>query len=289
MKIKSVFIGCFLAVLLFILHSSITAMADEIDNLEQSLTNVISVADEYDEYDYDAGDCLFSYYLSEDVDDGKEYYFEEGQEYLIVAAGDDNVVDVDLIVTDEQDQEILTDSSEDSSAVIEFMPAYTGNYTIHIKNYKSDQDGFCSYVVLRKTDGNYIPESLIYDAFSNALNLAREESEFPSFPVNHLVMFGGYYAQEQNAAVECIDNEEKDYVFFAAGDNVITDVNALVVKKDMSKNKAPTEVYEGNGPENYEILHFSAGLYDKYALVLENHDIENSGFVFGLLLEEYEE
>lgn len=78
------------------------------------------------------------------LDVGQDYTFRrtlyEGNEYIILAAGDRDVEDLDLYVYDENWNEIGVDISVGPRAAVgEFSPAWTGTYYIVVDLYRGSQ------------------------------------------------------------------------------------------------------------------------------------------------------
>lgn len=262
--------------------------ADAFEYLTQSLAKVVAMASLLNlaDYDYNSGNSLFGYYLSEGSERGLRYSFEKNRSYVILAAGDDDIVDLDLSITDENGREILSDKNQEPMAFLEFRPKYSGTYVINIKNYESYQTGFCSYVVLRNTGSGLFSLDDITEALQNALKLAQAGGIFAKqFPQDRMVLFGGRYQEDDSNSVWDIGLESGRYMFLAAGSNNINDVDITVIEQYQLNNSSGETVCRDNESNDVAFCEFRAISRERYCLTLKNYDSQGSGFVFGVLLQ----
>ncbi len=76
--------------------------------------------------------------LRDDESDTFTGDFEEGWEYRIVSFCDEDCTDIDLYLTDENDNEIDEDVSTNRVPIIECEPAWTGEFNIRVRMYECE-------------------------------------------------------------------------------------------------------------------------------------------------------
>jgi hypothetical protein len=75
--------------------------------------------------------------------------FEAGRTYLLIAAGDDDAVDVDLKVVGRSGWTIAEDRDNSAAAVVEFRPSASGTADVEVTLYRSRENtSYCSLVLL---------------------------------------------------------------------------------------------------------------------------------------------
>jgi len=126
---------------IFFVMSIATSIATEKRALQKlAVIAVLMEARGWDFRDKASGD-----YLSE----GESYVIRttllRGNTYKIIAAGDDSVEDLDIILYDENANEIDRDTQTDSLPVVDVAPKWTGVFYIKIKMYKGS--GHSKFVV----------------------------------------------------------------------------------------------------------------------------------------------
>lgn len=81
----------------------------------------------------------------------KNYTLEAGEEYAIIAIGDqERIQDIDLAVLDKGNNLVGKDSDDSNVAIVKVTPSRTQSYSIGVKGYKMSRiDGFYAIIICR--------------------------------------------------------------------------------------------------------------------------------------------
>jgi hypothetical protein len=74
---------------------------------------------------------------------------QAGVSYCIFAAGDQRIEDLDIFLYDENSNIIDRDTSRDAIPSVSVTPAWTGRFTLRIKNYKGYGAGYYTVGIAR--------------------------------------------------------------------------------------------------------------------------------------------
>ncbi|GAK50609.1 hypothetical protein U14_01842 [Candidatus Moduliflexus flocculans] len=263
--------------------------ANAFDYMGQSLAKVVYLSTILNlaNYDYNPGNSLFGYYLDEGTEHGLYYEFSRNANYLILAAGDDDVSDLDISVMTKDGEEIVSDRDASPGAYVEFRPPYSGQFLINLKNYDSDGISFCSYVILKESGSGDFSLNDLVEALQNALTIAQVRALIATqFPRNRMILFGGRSQEGQSNSVYDIGLEKGQYVFLGSGSNRIRDVDITIAEQYRHQSPEGKHVCEDAENDNTPICEFHADSGEEYALNLKNYASRGDGFVFGVLLQD---
>lgn len=272
-----------------VLCPSISMAENAFDYMSQSLAKVVYISTLLNlaDYNYDGGNSLFGYYLEEGTERGLYYHFNQSTTYLLIAAGDDDVSDLDIAITTEEGKELVSDRDASPGAYVEFHPPHSGKFLINLKNYASRRTSFCSYVVLTDTGSGKFSLDDLVEALQNALTIAQVRALIATqFPQNRMILFGGRYQEGQSNSVYDIGLEKGQYAFLGSGSNRISDVDITVVEQYRHQSLEGQQVCEDTEQDNTPICEFRADAGEEYALNLKNYASRGDGFVFGVLLQD---
>lgn len=85
---------------------------------------------------------------------------EEGVDYGFVGGGDNDVLDVDLVLLDEYGNKVAGDTSEDAIPVFSYRPRRTGKYTLQLSLPRAAAHSFCAVAILKRNGWKVSPELL---------------------------------------------------------------------------------------------------------------------------------
>jgi hypothetical protein len=104
--------------------------------------------------------------------------FKGGREYILIAGGTDNALDVDLGILDDKGKILASDTNDDPTPVVSFKPKKDGNYTIRVVLDKSKASGNFIALAVMHEGGYSIPANTIVSsirhAIGNAVKLAQK-------------------------------------------------------------------------------------------------------------------
>ena len=131
-----------------IASNKVWAQGSIFDYLEQALKRILASATVLNlvNYDYVSGNSLFGAYLEEGDYQSLGCNFEKNVNYFILAAGDNDILDLDLALLS-SGEVLLEDTETDANPILQFTPNYSGRMTIRMTNYQSTEanEGFCVF------------------------------------------------------------------------------------------------------------------------------------------------
>jgi hypothetical protein len=104
------------------------------DQLQNQYSAITQVGGDYMLQNY----VLGSVYAEEE--DLWTFYFDEGAEYVISAACDNDCTDIDVRIRNEAGEVVKEDTQDDDQPLVSFSPATSGNYEVAIKMYKCSDE-----------------------------------------------------------------------------------------------------------------------------------------------------
>jgi hypothetical protein len=87
--------------------------------------------------------AFLQYVIGSERQSGKSEWtlsMDSGTSYALTAACDNDCGDVDIRVRNAYGEELAEDADESDSAIIQFSPAATGQYTIEVEMYQCQQE-----------------------------------------------------------------------------------------------------------------------------------------------------
>jgi len=263
---------------------------DEFDRLNESVSTVVAAGALMNlvDYNFNSGNCLFGYSLDQGAEQSLTSYFYSNTDYVIIAAGESKVQDLDLKITDQDGMTTLFNDSDNSSvAVLTFRFSSSGRRKIVIKNYRSTGNSFCSFIVLAKTGTNNVNLTLVSESLTNSLIFGTLTSALVDnyrFPHNKMVAFGGIYGQGAWDGIYNIGLATGTYAFLSAGSDNVSDMDAKVIKQYASDNQNGTVVAIDEKSDRFGLCAFSAYSSESYYLQSKNNTSNGNGFALNLLL-----
>lgn len=207
--------------------------------VEQSLMACFEEADGYVEnncYGYTAGVSVVGSFMAPSDRFTFNMYFEGGRDLMIISAGDQDAIDVDLRVRDFKGGLLDEDTSHDAHALVEFSTVRAATYSVEVELYSADADAFVSFVVL-EAGGGYVPFSDLELAMHNMLDmwrggvdLAVEEGIVMNFNrrANQPCLFGALLQGDQQVSLTNLSFDNGDMLAFATGDSDVQDLDLVV-------------------------------------------------------------
>ncbi|MGI0016060.1 MAG: hypothetical protein ACREBU_21780, partial [Nitrososphaera sp.] len=163
--------------------------------LQQALGKIVlqsEVIKNLANYDYVSGNCLFGAYLKNGESQNLTMTFQEGIDYLIIGAGDDDIADLDLKLLSTTGGVLAEDTDSDATPILKFSPGFSRKVTLQIKNYNSARSGFCVFVILQESYSGNFSMRQIAEALDNVITGSQIPYLFASrFARNTFCLFGG--------------------------------------------------------------------------------------------------
>lgn len=281
----------------------VPARAEAIDYLIQALGKLVAGANEHDiaDCDYDGAGCLYGFFLDDGMSNGVTRYFEQGREYIVLAVGDDDVVDLDLKLLPSGGGDALVEDIEvDAAPVMKFTVNEGGRYEIEVVNVDSnDEPSFCTVVVLVKNAagspkkkkkaadaGNFNFQEVV-EGLDRIVSAVQTRQMFSgSFPSNELILFGGRYDEGLSNSTYDYKLQAGSYIAMATGSSGVADVDLQVVEQVQRGDLEGRVVAEDIKDDSLPICNFSATGVDNYGLTVKNVTSNGAGFVFAMLLQD---
>lgn len=259
---------------------------DGFNSLQESLIRLIRSANilQLGGYNYYGSSCLLGYLMDSGTTQGYSQSYQAGVKYIILGAGDNDVEDLDLWITPEQDTNVVLehDLLDDASPVITFTPKVDGRYTIFTRNNKSDGPSFCSVVIMIEDENARFSLRPLCEALDHAISLARVRSLFAKeFPQNNLVMFGGTVPGGSSSNTYNLKYSTGPYVAVASGDNTVESIALTIDKQYRPNNQAGTRL--GSDNDRTPVVGFNTRSGDFTFMNMKNSG-NNTAFIFGFVL-----
>ncbi len=208
-----------------------------------------------------------------------------GVEYALLAAGDDNATDIDIIITDETGSIVINDVSAAKNAIVFFKPTKTANYNIKVKLHGAITPGcFCNLLVLTKS-GSYVSISDVTDAFINAII-----ASYTAWNANNNIkfydaagewcMYGALLDKGESTQIDNLFFSSKDHLFFAWGDSNTEDVDLTL------KNQNGVTVAEDKDQKQIAVFTYSTSSYQKYSLEFKNYNSKGKSVIVTVIMNE---
>jgi hypothetical protein len=245
-----------------------------------------------DGYDYDSDCCFFGTYLEEGTTMQINYYFEEGEDYMIWAFGDDDMIDLDLNIEDAYGNDLMSDASVNDYAEVEFVPDESDIYALNVKNYSSNSDSFVMFGVMHFV-ADY-PDDNPGDRCVEALDLTKgsiENLDNDVFILNQIFLVGGImpsgsytsygsYALPFSATLHCLTQ----------GSSNASDIDVKVTRQEdyetstLEYSNDDAELMDAdNAISNTARVSFDLEAETYYSLKYRNYRSDGRAFVFNLI------
>ena len=255
----------------------------------EALSRVVGMSEVMNlgDYDYEDGNSMFGVWLQKSQSHSLRSYFQKGQTYLILAAGDSTIADLDLTVETERHELVVKDTEPDPAAAVEFTAQQSGRLLLVLKNYESATPGFAVMVVLRKSGTGRFALDEIGEALGRALVLSRIASlANAEFATGNFCLFGGRLTKGGSTYIYNVRLPQGKYVLVSAGSANVNDVDAQVIVQHRTGDPAGTVVAKDDENAPVAVCPFEARADRDYRLEHRNYSTVTggSGFVFSCLL-----
>lgn len=105
-------------------------------------------------YGFDrTGACLWGTYLKVGSENTLEMVAEGGKSYFLIAAGDDFVKNIDIVVTDKNGRIVAKDTESGKEAGVLYKPQYSGLCHVILRLKAGDRFGLCALACLKRPNG----------------------------------------------------------------------------------------------------------------------------------------
>lgn len=255
-------------------------MLDAADTLQQKMG-----------YGYAEGACMVGTLLDPQSEYTMTRQFEKGIQYAIVAGGDEDATDIDVVILDSKGNEVISDDSEERLGVIEWTPDVTSTYQVKVSLFEAKQESFCAFTVLRQ-GGYNIPLQTAIDAAgkffgdcNQIVAAAGEENKTVGFLGGNgqAGIWGCVLPKGESLTMTNVIPGSGQAVMMGRGNDDNVDVDIFVLRdetaigEDTAEDSFPR--YVGNFKDNVS-----------YSVKLENVDAaDETVFVMGGVLKTYVE
>ena len=227
----------------FILMLSLTAEAqkwEEGNYMIQALAGVLANA-QVSDYGYTDGICFMGAWIDESNSCSWTMNLQANTSYQFLGGGDNDAVDLDIIITDSKDNVVKKDNSADNSPAITFTPTVTGKYTIKLELFACASLGsFCAIATMQK-NANTLP----IDNIKIVIQKLREVGEYllEEKDVNlHFMkekaqwcVYGAVIDNNRSSSIDYVRMGYGEHFIVSTGDKNLADVDLYI--KTMSDGK----------------------------------------------------
>lgn len=288
-----VIVGCTLMVFgLFPMLPAAYSQETVFDYLEQAHNNLVAQSAAANTADYDCftnGNCLFGVYLAKGSTHSVNAHFEKDVKYLVLGAGDDRVIDLDLSLFSSSGVPSLQDNDDNAIPVLQFTPDQTGEMRLNITNVDSLGDGFGVMLILEENFSGSFPLDQITEAFDNVVNTPRTGDVASSrFARDTFCLFGGRLREGEANFLYNARPEAGSYALFGAGSNNITDVDVFIYHQQRHNSTYGRLMARDAESDNRTLCSFAIESGHYYLFEHKNRTSQGNtpGFVVSVLLRE---
>lgn len=202
---------------------------------------------------------------------------EGRRSYVFVAATDDNIEDLDILIFDENGNEVARDQDNDNTPMVTVTPAWTGSFKIVVFNYQGQQG--CYHLTALAQEGGGADSQ---EAVTRAAQMYSQLAGRTQF--THIL----------HEKTEALDHEEKSlltaqvkagrtYVVLAATDDNIEDLDILVF------DNRRREIARDEDDDNTPMLKFTPQHDGEVTIMIVNYQGRQGYFHMALVAQEEEE
>lgn len=232
----------------------------------------------------DSGICLLGAYLKPGASYAVTRELEAGVEYALIAGGDEDCQDVDLVILDSDGGKLAEDTETTRLAVTRFKAPRKTTAVIRMTLYAAKRDAFCSFCVLR-SGGYDVPVENLTKAGDRFMGLAERTAElaqkdglFARFLAeeNQAAVFGTILTDRRGwSSITSLNLSDKPAILLAAGDTQVEDIDlqllnsaGSVLDKDEERDATPVILYSPHRGAKYELRVINAASTDKPTFVI---------------------
>ncbi len=251
-------------------------------------------------WEFDGPACFYGAMLEEGKSVSSSTYFEKGINYNVWCFGDEDVIDLDLKITDSNGRVVREDDSVDKVPNCLFKPKTSGSYKITVTNYDSYNMALVFWGIMSDAEsmfdnsGDKCAGALLRAiAFFEYLDENTDSDDY-QFILNQICLIGGMMAEDET---QCFYNFTVPYdtecFFVGFGSEEVLDFDIKVCEQrclDKVNTSYEDNEYRLVGADDTEdaVATVSGMLWDTeyYALKYRNYSSTESGFVFTIILAE---
>lgn len=193
--------------------------------------------------------------------------FKAYQTYFITADGGEGAHDVDVQILSSSGRVIVEDVRSDKSAIVEFRPSYTGQYTIRVKLASGVGKPLCFFSVVVLSGGWEISQE-------TAINVLAKLAAVGTVLEGELERFYGYVMKPGDRFSMTIDGLRGDYSLYAVGGDSVSDLdltvrrNGLVIARDEMDDAFPVCEFSNSSGSRIEFeIHYYSGKGAAFVMV----------------------
>ena len=201
--------------------------------------------------------CIFAGFIAENESMTLTRRLNGGETYVFLGGGDNNAKDVDLELTNANDEVVGKDTDEDPNPVIKFKPKKDGVYAIKIKleESKDSKSGSFTALVVLSTKGYNVPIDNLGKALgtlsARAENIctkveAMDKDLYFNSGNGTIALFGAVIPKGSDLTISKMNLRQGEYVAIASADATSKDIDLYVLdsenkvyKKDEDEDAAP--------------------------------------------------
>jgi hypothetical protein len=275
----------------FVLTSMPVRAAGPFPYLAQALSRVAAAGEvaKLEHFDYAPGNSLLGTCLRPDQSQRLRTWLQAGQRYLVIGAGDEDVLSLNLEARTDTGLTLDSDLHDDPVAVLDFRVPQTGWVTLEIKNRRGPRAGFCAMVILRETSGReHFSLVALAQALRNSLSLARVAGLVSTrFAEGNFCVFGGRLNQGEDTSLYNFNLNPGHYVAVAVGSDGVKDVDLSIVRQYRHGDASGTTIASDTDAAPVALCGFQARSGEDYCIGHKNCQAQpgDEGFVFTCLLQ----
>jgi hypothetical protein len=179
-----------------------------------------------------------------------------GHSYTVLAAGDKDVGDVDIRITDPSGVAVASEAGTDSIAFLEVRPATDGVHSVHVQLYRANLASFVAMALFEQKGNSVTPAKLTSTAESFYRLGASRNSSAPMGTIawssgsRQWNLWGMALEQGETMTMNRVWLPAGKHAIMANGDDSSTDIDLFLlseadtVARDVAADAVPLIVYE---------------------------------------------
>lgn len=180
---------------------------------------------------YTDGPCLLGAVLGNAGAASVRYPFRKGTTYVVMAAAPTDGMDIDLVLTGEDDGEKITEAMADGTPIIAFVPKADGVYEIRLEMWHPRPTA--AALVILELGGASIEPARFDQALLACLQrcevyAAGRERVRPASLPDRFTLFGAVMAPEESVTMQGLPGDLGPIALVSAADGAASDVNVVV-------------------------------------------------------------
>jgi hypothetical protein len=212
---------------------------------------------------HDASHTLYGAFIHPGRSQSITIALDETKEYIFLAAGDDDVRDLDLFVTSPSGKVLNEDVEKDAAPLVTFSPPVTGRYSVKVQLPAGQEASFCALVVLVK-GGYTVPVEQLQQAITRIITYGESVNAkiAPAIFAEHgnWSLAGSILEPREQIRLGGIELPAGRYAFLAAGDAASGDLDLALhdgdekVGEDADDDAVPRLVGNLRGGKDYAVI-----------------------------------